>query len=374
MIYQLELDLDTGKILSPARHIWGGHSSYDTEGPHIYKKDGWYYLLAAEGGTFEHHMLTISRSREIWGPYETYQNNPILTADGKSSPIQALGHGELFQDADGGWWVMALGCRSGNRDDVWPLGREPFLSKVDWPEGGWPTIEQPKLVFQAPKIREIATLPNINPVSELIYLRNPESNHYRISRPDGTGIVSLLPSHYTLGSLGGTPTFVGRRQQEFSATARVILDLEGSPASKQHVTAGLTVHLDPLRYVSLAFDFATWRLIFKVQSSGSGTSRDVVYAVDRQGTTSLELKIEATAKAYNLSFTQVDGSKQAERKWQDAGLATTSELFVRYFTGPIFGIFAQTSGPVAEGKEPWVSFRNFETASTNDASLTDTRP
>ncbi|TDZ38298.1 Non-reducing end alpha-L-arabinofuranosidase BoGH43A [Colletotrichum trifolii] len=80
-IKQFEVDVDTGKQLTEQREIWGGFAKYDTEGPHIYKKDGWYYLLVAEGGTFEHHLLSIARSKD-------------------NEYIQNIGHGELFEDAE----------------------------------------------------------------------------------------------------------------------------------------------------------------------------------------------------------------------------------------------------------------------------------
>ncbi|RSL82987.1 hypothetical protein CEP52_016834 [Fusarium oligoseptatum] len=123
-ITQFEINIETGEPISEQREIWQGHARYDTEGPHIYKLGKWYYLLVAEGGTFEHHMLCISRSESVWGPYEDFKGNPILTADGKDDEyIQNTGHGELFQDSNGQWWAAVFGCEereilsaSGKRD------------------------------------------------------------------------------------------------------------------------------------------------------------------------------------------------------------------------------------------------------------------
>ncbi|KAF9697721.1 hypothetical protein EKO04_004005 [Ascochyta lentis] len=102
-IRQFEIDIRTGKPLSEPHKIWGGFAKRDTEGPHIYKKDGWYYLLVAEGGTYEHHMPSIARSKDVWGPYEAGPHNPIMTADGTDEEIQNIGHGEIFQDANNKW-------------------------------------------------------------------------------------------------------------------------------------------------------------------------------------------------------------------------------------------------------------------------------
>lgn len=127
-IKQVEIDIHTGKLLSDTKEIWTGFAKYDSEGPHMYLKDGYYYLLIAEGGTFEHHMLTIARSKSIWGPFESHAKNPILTADGTKEYIQNVGHGDIFQDATGEWWAVVLGVR--NRHDRFPLGRETFLTRV----------------------------------------------------------------------------------------------------------------------------------------------------------------------------------------------------------------------------------------------------
>ena len=71
-----EIDVTTGKLKSPITPIWSGTGGGHLEGPHIYYKDSWYYLMAAEGGTFFNHMVTIARSKSIWGEYEGYENNP----------------------------------------------------------------------------------------------------------------------------------------------------------------------------------------------------------------------------------------------------------------------------------------------------------
>ncbi|KAH8171629.1 glycosyl hydrolases family 43 domain-containing protein [Sarocladium implicatum] len=361
LIYQLELELETGRALSPARCIWDGHFKYDTEGPHIYKRDGWYYLIAAEGGTFEHHMLSISRSRDIWGPYESYENNPILTADGRNTPIQGLGHGELFEDGDGEWWVVALGFRC--QDGVWPLGREPFLSKVEWPVGGWPIIEQPEMCFQASRVRETAIMPNHEPVCELVHLRGRDDSNYRHSLVGETELIQLRPSQFKLRCLRGSPTFIGRRQKQLEGVARVTLDTRDQPPTQEHVVAGLTIYLDPVRHVTIAYDFATSTVVFKMLVPEPGTSREISYAIDREHTCAIDLMVEATSTAYAFSFARVGDLKDTARSWQEAGSATTRELFVRFFTGPIFGIFTEAEWLTDQSSQSWVTFRNFQASS-----------
>ena len=111
-IIQQQIDLETGEVTEPVS-LWNGTGGAYPEGPHIYKKDGWYYLLIAEGGTELHHMVTVARSRNITGPYESNPDNPILSNANTTQYFQTVGHADLFQDGDGNWWGAALSTRSG---------------------------------------------------------------------------------------------------------------------------------------------------------------------------------------------------------------------------------------------------------------------
>jgi beta-xylosidase len=106
------VDLDTGGTSDPV-NIWNETGGVSPEGPHLYKKDGWYYLLIAEGGTEMDHAVTIARSKDVFGPYESYAGNPIITNRNTSEYFQTVGHADLFQDVAGNWWGVALATRSG---------------------------------------------------------------------------------------------------------------------------------------------------------------------------------------------------------------------------------------------------------------------
>ena len=108
-IWLCEINPKTGEQLTESKQLWQGDGGRYPEGPHIYKKDGYYYLLISEGGTELAHRLTIARSRNIEGPYESNPNNPILTNCsrlGQSKQIQGTGHGDLVQAGDGNWWMV----------------------------------------------------------------------------------------------------------------------------------------------------------------------------------------------------------------------------------------------------------------------------
>ena len=110
-IWLCEINPKTGEQLSASKKLWQGDGGRYPECPHIYKKDGYYYLLISEGGTELAHHLTIARSRNIDGPYESNPKNPILTNCsrlGQSLQIQGTGHGDLVQAPDGSWWMVFL--------------------------------------------------------------------------------------------------------------------------------------------------------------------------------------------------------------------------------------------------------------------------
>lgn len=139
-IYLAEIDPVTGKILSEPVYLWKGalENAYSPEAPHIYKINGYYYLMIAEGGTEHFHGVTIARSESLFGPYECYLGNPILTHHhlSKMYPICNVGHAELLETDSGAWYMVVLASRlvGGYHKN---LGRETFLVPVIWEEG-WP--------------------------------------------------------------------------------------------------------------------------------------------------------------------------------------------------------------------------------------------
>jgi len=133
-IVMRELDWATQRLLGPRHLLWQGTDQAFTEGPHLYRHDGWWYLLVAEGGTGPGHCVSIARSRSITGPYETAPQQ-VLDNRGTTHLPQAAGHGDLFQGPDGEWRMVHLGIRHG--DACSPLGRETWLSSLRWIDG-WP--------------------------------------------------------------------------------------------------------------------------------------------------------------------------------------------------------------------------------------------
>lgn len=140
-IWIQELDLEQGKLVGEAKDVWNGamRGVIWPEGPHLYRKDGYYYILHAEGGTGPEHCVAVCRSRSIWGPYENNRKNPIFTHRhlGKAYPIQYVGHGDLVDTEQGEWFMTMLAVRP--QKGYTTMGRETFLAHVIW-EDDWPVV------------------------------------------------------------------------------------------------------------------------------------------------------------------------------------------------------------------------------------------
>lgn len=215
-----EIDPVTGATLSPGRPLWSGTGDRFPEGPHIYKKDGWYYLLISEGGTELAHKLTIARSRSIYGPYEPHPENPILThcsLRAQNSNIQGTGHGDFFEAADGTWWVVFLAYRRYD-GDFHHLGRETFLAPVTWKDG-WPVINDGEPVAERMTVRmeKIPEKPQTDSLHydfstigpEWMHIQHPVAENYRVK----DGVLTLTGNGDGFDWGGWHPTALLRRQQ-----------------------------------------------------------------------------------------------------------------------------------------------------------------
>ncbi|KAJ3960752.1 hypothetical protein N0V92_002592 [Colletotrichum tropicale] len=160
------LDLATGNTSEPWE-LWAGTGGQSAEGPHIYKRDGYYYLLIAEGGTQLNHSATMARSQSLKGPWEAAPHNPLVSNRGTDNYFQTVGHADIFQDAQGNWWGVALSTRGGPtlyKELNYPMGRETVLFPVSWPSGGWPVADQVQGQMSGPLPSQSLISQGIGPV------------------------------------------------------------------------------------------------------------------------------------------------------------------------------------------------------------------
>lgn len=140
-IYLQEYDVEKQALVGPVTNIFKGTELGLTEAPHLYKRNGYYYLITAEGGTRYDHAVTMARSKSITGPYEVDPENPILTSAGRPDlELQKAGHASLVETHSGDWYLAFL-CGRPTYERYCTLGRETALVPCYWNEEGWLRIE-----------------------------------------------------------------------------------------------------------------------------------------------------------------------------------------------------------------------------------------
>jgi alpha-N-arabinofuranosidase len=245
---QSRIDLASGRFLSEPKVVWGGSGGQCPEGPHLYFRDGWYYLLLSEGGTEYGHMITMARASSPWGPFEPCPRNPLLTHRSHESPIQAVGHADLIETRDGAWFAVFLGVRPNGYPPCCHLGRETFLSPVTWADDGFPRIGDDgrvALEMQTP----LALHPPPEPSPRDDFASKSLAPRYNFLRSPDPTLYSLdeRPGHLRLrGSADGlddvaSPAWLGRRQCHFAVRAAACVEFR---AETEREEAGLTVRMN----------------------------------------------------------------------------------------------------------------------------------
>ena len=137
-----EYDRAARRLVGEPIDLYTGTAAGMTEGPHLYKRDGWYYLVTAEGGTEWFHQATVARSRDVLGPYETDPDTPLITSVHRPDlALQKAGHGSLVDTPAGEWFFAHLTGRPLTPRGRCVLGRETAIQQVRWTADGWPRID-----------------------------------------------------------------------------------------------------------------------------------------------------------------------------------------------------------------------------------------
>jgi len=351
-----EIDPRTGATLAPTRPIWRGTGGKCPESPHIYKKDGWYYLMIAEGGTEYGHKVTIARSRDIYGPYTPNPANPILTHAneiGQGSPIQGIGHADFVDAPDGSWWLVCLGFRTYGGDHHL-LGRETFLAPVRWDNNAWPVVNGdgtlapwmdvptlPQQPYTKPAVR--TTFKSGKLGCEWVYLRNPHEENYSLKG----GKLRLKASTVGLTNWDDSPTMVARRQEDINFAATTALSLKDAQAGDE---AGLSVYV----YESSHYD-----IFVSQQQDGTqavnvsyrlgSLEHDAAHVALPRGAKKVWLRVEGDKDMYHFSFS-TDGKSFSRLGEVDARYISTETA--GGFTGTMLALYAckQTEQSAAVGE------------------------
>ncbi len=136
----MELSSDCRRKITDAKLLWYGETKKNPEGPHILKKDGWYYLFLAEGGTGMGHRVTVARAKSLMDVYERSPFNPLLRQCDEDAIMQCCGHGMPVSSPDGKWYIVYLTLRK-SADGYGFTGRESAVDEIEWTPSGWPVLK-----------------------------------------------------------------------------------------------------------------------------------------------------------------------------------------------------------------------------------------
>ncbi|THV80537.1 xylosidase : arabinofuranosidase, partial [Aureobasidium pullulans] len=326
-IVQWKVDLQSGNI-TDQQYIWNGTGGVAPEGPHVYKKDGCYYLIIAEGGSGDaegtaatKHHESIARSRNITGPYESNPANPILSNVNTTQYFTGTGHVDLFKDARGNWWGVALATRGGPKSAAYPMGRGPDV--VDFSPGSDIPIH-------------------------FTYWRFPISGAYTVSPVKHPHTLRLVPSALNLtGSpnhaLSDGQTFISRRQTDTLFTYSVDINFLAAAESEE---VGVSVFLTQDQHLDLGLTKLSngTYLRFRGRSSKEIPPAEILHRVD---STWLSEKVRFQIDAFNATHYRFLAGKVEEdvdRVPLRVIAVAPASLVSGGYTGTLVGVYATTNG------------------------------
>jgi alpha-N-arabinofuranosidase len=379
-IWIQEFDLAARKVVGPRKVLINGGVDFSKhpvwiEGPHMYRHDGWYILMCAEGGTSTQHSEVVLRSRSPWGPFKPFAANPILTqrdlpAD-RASPITNAGHADLVEAGDGSWWAVFLASRP-YEIVHYNTGRETFLLPATWRDG-WPSIlaagKEIPYVAAAPADPGMAEVsitgrpplpttgnftwrdefdsPVLQP--QWLYVRVPKQPWADLTRRPGWLTISALRT--PLESLQNM-SFLARRQQHLAFDASTELEIP----REMGIAVGLAAFQNENYWYFLAVrrraapsvpgeasarpqqaeaaQHAPALELFLEKRGGKQTETIARVALDEGAR--VKLKIAANARAYSFYFDE-DGSGWRPLRENDDGSILSTDVaggFVGAFVGP----------------------------------------
>jgi alpha-N-arabinofuranosidase len=249
------------------------------EGPHLYKEKGYYYLIAAEGGTQSGHKEVVFRSRHVAGPYVPGPHNPILTQlglpDQRADKITNVGHADMIKTPEGDWWAVFLGCRP-YADDQFNTGRETFLLPVQW------VNEFPVILEKGAAVPVVGYKKGLQPIEQTLTgnftwrddftqsplgmkwntIRTPQDHWWKIE----AGALQIEVAARSLRQQVN-PAFWGIRQQHLTFEVETLLDFD--PRSDAEM-AGMAYVQNEQNYLVLGKAFIQHRPVVVLQGVKNG--------------------------------------------------------------------------------------------------------
>jgi alpha-N-arabinofuranosidase len=336
------------------------------EAPHIIKKDGWYYLVCAEGGTGYNHSEVIFRSKSVDGPYVSYEKNPILTQRhlnaSRKHPITTTGHADFVEDKNGKWWAVFLGCRP-YEDDYYNAGRETFMTPVEWKDGWLQfNLEGDEVKYTYPvdatidknaeqlngnfHFKDDFTADQLN--LRYQFLRTVRNKWYSLTENKGSLTINLQPETCA-GKLN--PSFIGFHQPHLKGYAATSVKFT---AAGENEKAGLLAFQNERNHYFLCLSLKHKKQEVQLYKADSLIASKEI-SNSKNG---VQLKIEAKNDKYAFWFAE------KKDKWQllldNADGKYLSTKGAGGFVGCVYSIYATSSGKPTENKAiyDWFECKN----------------
>ncbi|WYZ35283.1 hypothetical protein EsH8_I_001559 [Colletotrichum jinshuiense] len=386
-ISQCQIDLRSGKCVGPYRSLWNGTlpqlPSSRPEGPKMFRRGDWYYLVLAEGGTSTGHRATVGRSKSPEGPWEAAPNNPLIyNGADPGLTVQSTGHA-TFTDTPGGEWYASLLARR-NVKGASPLGRETFLVKVDWADG-WPTMNggEPLLLSQTvdgpdqqlPKPRWVDDFSGPELGVSWYQVRTPYTDNFRLRSSaaggpgkrvfaNSSGIV-FNPNVFTLGDRD-TAAAVLHKQTSLNMTFSATL-LSTSAGLGPRQSVGISSYLSEVNHQDIGVR-GCWNsgglclYVDLLPTSTGPTTRpnSTEYPLAESTVPAdLTLHIRATPLKYSLGYSRGNASSPTWLKEFNSKQMGSNPGYPN-FEGSMFALFASGNGEPWPYDAPEVGFRSVE--------------
>ncbi len=353
-IWIQELDLEAGKLVGERKNLTAGHASNAmwTEGPHLYKIDGKYILLIAEGGTDYYHAVTIFHSENLWGPYTPDHSNPIITHRhlGMDYPTYAIGHADFVDTPNGEWWMVSLGKR--RRGEYTYLSRETFLipmkleprkAAINEERGDYQTI----IVNQGKGVvPDTHPLPNLpwTPVeteserdefdnTELALKWNfrcvPSTQWYTLHK--GALTMQLRPE--SIVKQWDNPSLIAQRIRDYAFEATTYMEFKAQNDNEQ---AGLTLYRTDKSHIL----FTKKGDDIVLQTRVLGEEKELFRASYKEKKMILRL----VSDGKEVTFYYGKSENRLQRIPTTAPLSIISDLLPNNYNGPMVGVYCTSNG------------------------------
>ena len=380
-IWIQELDIKKWKLIGKRHTVWDGVFGCCTEGPHIYKEHGLYYLLVAEGGTGKNHAVMISASENIFGPYEENPRNPILTTRHLSNEyfVNSTGHADMIELEDGRWYMVSLGKRNDLDGDA-NMGRETYLMPMKWEptivkweqvsKDKWEPIRYlfPVVAPLTGRVERFASLPyddkpqyiNNTIIDDFVdenldlkwtFIRVPKDETYSLS--ENPGFLRLYSKPNIIENRKRF-SFIGFRQKESDFEFKIKMNFT---PEKDKVESGMIHYQKEWNYLTNTVFRSNKKFYLEQKLKEKGKkviTLEKTLLKDYDG--NIILKVESKKDKHDFYYSLDNGLNFIFFTSMDA-----IKILDRNYTGALLGLYSTSNGKVSQdyADYDWIRYKDF---------------